>query len=146
MNKQSLLLILSLFLASALSAQEEVSIAAISHAPKWSAESKETSPPTRDEMAEAIAKELKLLTAYLAKEIKYPEVSRDYNVEGKIVFLVVFDGTIKDLKVVQSLNPECDKIAEAAIRKYVDSWDKSLYDNIPELTFRIPIDFRMAGL
>lgn len=147
MKKQSLLLILSLFTFFGLSAQEDLLAEKSNCSSITCALQKEYTPNYDEEMDLAVKKELNLFVEYLNEAIEYPELSRLYNIEGKMVIRIVFDGEIKDLKVVESLNPQCDKIVEEKIRKYAKDWDgASKYKNIPKLTIKIPIDFRMAGL
>lgn len=137
MKKQFLLLNIILVVSINLYAQVAIK-------PEATCCTKETTALTDPIQQEKLEKELQLFTAYLEKEIAYPEQAQTYNVEGRVVVRVSFDGAIKAFKITKSLNPACDKLVEEKIRAYVEQLDKKAYQNMPEITFQIPVDFQLV--
>ena len=145
MKKQTLLLLVSLFLISILDAQSALSFANTSNSQIELDKTADTPKKEKGEISEKIAQELQLFTDYLATEIEYPEMAQLYNVEGLMVVRVVFDGEIKDIKIVQSLNADCDKLVIKKIKEYASNWDRKDYEDIPLLAFEIPLSFKLQG-
>jgi len=54
-----------------------------------------------------------VLESYIAKHLKYPERAKATGVQGRVVlhFIVDTDGSIKDVRVLKSLDRDCDKAA-----------------------------------
>ncbi|MFK7936223.1 MAG: energy transducer TonB [Saprospiraceae bacterium] len=57
------------------------------------------------------------LTNYMDTQIDYPELAREYAVEGTVIarFRVMADGSIQHLSIKQSLNSACDRAVLKAI-------------------------------
>lgn len=100
---------------------------------------------SKNNTSDNIVKELKLFTDYLTNEIEYPEIAHLYNVEGIMIVRVVFDGEIRTINVIQSLNPECDILVVKKINEFAKNWDRKDYKKIPLLTIEIPLLFKMKG-
>ena len=87
----------------------------------------------------------KALTAYLAKNTKYPEAAMKAGQQGRVIcsFIVEKDGTISDLKVVRKVWP----MLEAEAKRVVASMPKWVPAMIDEETVRcrysVPIVFRI---
>jgi protein TonB len=50
------------------------------------------------------------LFMYLQKNLKYPEIAKDNNIQGtvRVKFVIERDGSLSDIKVERSLSPETD--------------------------------------
>ena len=139
MKKQLLSISLGLLFVLSMSAQNNTSVSN-------SVELKKDNPKKETAISsEMITRELNELTTYLANEIEYTELTRLYNLEGEMVVRIVFDGEIQNLEIINSLNPDLDKLVISKIENYARNWDNKGYENIPLLTFEIPFQFRLKG-
>ncbi|MFT5166741.1 MAG: outer membrane biosynthesis protein TonB [Saprospiraceae bacterium] len=145
MKNRIKLFVLGLFLTSGLVAQTELPSGNPSNNQDEINKSTSLSNTTEGDMSENIAEELKVFREYLANEIQYPELAQLYSVEGVLIIRVVFDGNIRKIEVVQSIYPDCDKYVVEKIKEYARNWDKKDLENIPLLTFNIPLYFRLEG-
>jgi TonB family protein len=100
---------------------------------------------SKNKISYNIVKELKLFTDYLTNEIEYPEIAQRYNIEGTMIIRVVFDGKIRTIDVVQSLHPQFDNLVINKIKEFSKNWDRKDYEQIPLLTIKIPLHFKMEG-
>lgn len=85
------------------------------------------------------------MNAFLAKEIRFPEVARSHNIQGVVwlEFTIESDGSITDPKVTTPLFPPCDEEALRAV-KAMPKWIPGLYRGLPVRTsYRLPITFKM---
>lgn len=84
---------------------------------------------------------------FLQKHIKYPEIAREYGMEGTvyIAFTVMKDGTLDSLEIVRKVGKSLD---EEVIRifKLMPKWQPAMKNNQP-ITYRdtLPLSFRLAG-
>jgi len=87
-------------------------------------------PPVFDECEEKVSKEEmeecfeKFLMKNLHKNIKYPESSKELNVEGKTYIGFVMDktGVISQVKIMKGSGAEYEK-TEKAINEYIDAYN-----------------------
>lgn len=83
------------------------------------------------------------LLLYLNSSLVYPAEARKKNITGKVVarFLINRYGKVQNLKIVQSLSPECD--AEVIRVLYnMPAWNPALKDGIPvNVSFSLPVAF-----
>ncbi len=82
---------------------------------------------------------------YLSKNIRYPAVARENNVQGRVIvqFVVERDGSLTDLHVVRSLGSGCD---EEAIRVLKNSpkWTPGIQNGRPvRQQYTVPISFTL---
>lgn len=85
------------------------------------------------------------LMQYLVKETKYPNKSRIRGIEGRVLvsFIVNKNGTISDIKIVQSVNDELDDEAIRVI-KNMPKWEPGMEDGeAVRVAFNLPIKFRL---
>ena len=85
------------------------------------------------------------LMEYLRKNIKYPAVCRENNVQGRVVvsFTIDTDGTITDAEVVRSVDPLLDAEALRTISQ-MPAWKPGKKDgNIVKVRYSVPINFRL---
>jgi protein TonB len=84
---------------------------------------------------------------YLSKNIHYPAVARENNVQGKVYlqFVVEKDGALTDIKVLRSLGSGTD---EEAIRVLKNSprWKPGIQNGRPvRVYYTVPISFTLSG-
>ena len=85
------------------------------------------------------------LLEYLRKNMKYPAICRENNVQGKVVvsFTIDTDGSITDAEVVQSVDPLLDAEALRTISQ-MPTWKPGKKDgNIVRVRYSVPINFRL---
>ena len=58
------------------------------------------------------------LMSWLVKNIRYPVIAQENGIQGRVIcqFVVGSDGSVRDIKVVRSLDPSCDKEAVRVIQ------------------------------
>jgi protein TonB len=87
------------------------------------------------------------LMKYLAKNMRYPAKAKANNVQGRVVlkFIVDKQGCISDVKVVKSLDPECDAEAIRLI-KNMPKWNPGKIDGEPvdRCSFTCPVIFKLS--
>ena len=85
------------------------------------------------------------LLEYLRKNIKYPAVCRENNVQGRVIvsFTIDTDGSITDAEVVRSVDPLLDAEALRTI-SLMPAWKPGKKDgNIVKVRYSVPINFRL---
>ena len=85
------------------------------------------------------------LMAYLTKNIKYPPVCRENNIQGRVLiqFIVNRDGSIVDPEVVKSVNPYLDKEALRVIST-MPKWSPGEQRGKPvRVKFTVPVNFKL---
>lgn len=82
---------------------------------------------------------------WLTKNLKYPPQAQRKKIEGKVMaqFIVNTDGSVSDLKIVKSLDPDCDREALRVLRM-MPKWKAGMQDGKPCRTMvAIPIVFKL---
>jgi len=85
------------------------------------------------------------LMKWLTRNLRYPATAQRQKIEGKVVvqFIINKDGTMANLKVVKSLNPECDREALRVMRM-MPKWKPGVQNDKPCRTMVcIPIVFKL---
>lgn len=85
------------------------------------------------------------LLAYIAKNLRYPAISAENGVQGKVFirFVVTALGLVEQVEVVRSLDPHCDKEAKrvvASLPKWIPG--KQNGRNVP-VFYTLPINFKL---
>lgn len=84
--------------------------------------------------------------AFLAKNLRYPAVALENEIEGRVTlqFVVSKTGKISDIKVLRGIDPACDREAIRVVSSMPD-WipGKQNGRNVPVL-FTLPIVFRIS--
>ena len=109
-------------------------------------EETETAPPVHftEEMPE-FPGGMEAVTAFLAKEIKYPELARTNNIQGTVLieFVVEKDGRVSNPKVLVPLFPDCDKEAMRGILA-MPKWKPGKNMGKPvRCYFDVPVKFQL---
>ncbi len=85
------------------------------------------------------------LMQYLQKNIKYPAVCRENNIQGRVLiqFIVNRDGTIVEPEVVKSVNPYLDKEALRVISG-MPKWSPGEQRGKPvRVKYTVPVNFKL---
>ncbi len=83
--------------------------------------------------------------AFIQKNLRYPAIAQENGVQGRVVcqFVVGSDGSIRDIVVVRSLDPSCDKEAIRVI-KSMPKWIPGRQNGKPvSVKFTLPILFKL---
>ena len=84
------------------------------------------------------------LYEYLGKNIQYPEMAKEYGIQGKVIvqFVVLKDGTIKDVRVVKGVHKTLDNEAQRVV-KSMPKWNPGRQRGTAvNARFTLPIKFR----
>ena len=87
----------------------------------------------------------KALLQDLAENLVYPAEAVKEGVHGRVIlqFVIKTDGSIDDIKVVQSLSPECDQAAIEAVKK-LKLFKPGLKDAKPvNVKYTLPVNFKL---
>ena len=82
----------------------------------------------------------------IQKKIVYPESARKSGISGKVIAFAHFTkkGKLDNIKIKESLNPDCDKAAIKALKSV--KWKPALKGNDPVAVWvDIPIQFSLHG-
>ena len=88
---------------------------------------------------------LEALMKYLGKNIKYPQMAIDNNIQGRVYceFVVNKDGSIVEPKVIKSLDPSCDKEALRVI-KAMPKWTPGRQGGkTVRVRYTVPVQFML---
>lgn len=85
------------------------------------------------------------LMQYLQKNIKYPAICRENNIQGRVLvtFIVNKDGAVVEPEVVKSVNPSLDKEALRVIST-MPKWKPGSQRGKPvRVKYTVPVNFRL---
>lgn|SRR5574344_750397 len=85
------------------------------------------------------------LLSFIGKNLKYPTIAQENGTQGRVIcqFIVGKDGTVRDVQVVKSLDPYCDKEAIRVIRS-MPRWIPGKQNGKPvTVKYTVPITFRL---
>lgn len=85
------------------------------------------------------------LLDYLRKNIKYPAICRENNIQGRVLvtFIVNKDGTIVEPEVAKSVHPQLDREALRVISS-MPNWKPGSQRGKPvRVKFTVPVNFRL---
>jgi len=88
----------------------------------------------------------KEMMSYLTKNIKYPVIAQEQNIQGTVVvrFVVGKDGNIKDAVILRSLDPSCDKEALRVV-KSMPKWIPGRQNGNPvAVYYTLPVRFKLS--
>ena len=85
------------------------------------------------------------LLDYLRKNIKYPAICRENNIQGRVIvsFVVNKDGAIVDPEVVKSVNPSLDKEAVRVISNMPPWKPGKQRGKAVRVKYTVPVNFRL---
>jgi protein TonB len=85
------------------------------------------------------------LMAYLSKNIKYPSIAQENNIQGRVIveFVVNKDGSIVEPKVMRSVDQSLDKEAMRVISA-MPKWNPGKQRGKPvRVRYTVPVLFRL---
>ena len=85
------------------------------------------------------------LMEYLKKNIKYPSICRENNIQGRVIvtFIVNKDGSIVEPEIAASVNPSLDKEALRVI-SYMPNWKPGYQRGKPvRVKYSVPVNFKL---
>jgi len=85
------------------------------------------------------------LNSFLAKNIKYPSISQENQMQGRVIvqFVVDKDGTITNAQVVKGVDPHCDKEALRVIN-LMPKWSPGKQSGrLVRVKYTVPVVFRL---
>jgi len=85
------------------------------------------------------------LMEYLRKNIKYPSICRENNIQGKVIvtFIVNKDGSIVEPEVIKAVNPSLDKEALRVISG-MPNWKPGMQrGKAVRVRYSVPVNFRL---
>ncbi len=85
------------------------------------------------------------MNKFLSKKLKYPKSAYKNNIEGRVVvqFIVEVDGTLSDIKIKHSLDPDCDKETLRVIRK-MPKWNPGRQNGVAAACYyTLPVTFKL---
>lgn len=88
------------------------------------------------------------LTKYLKKNLSYPQIAIDNNIQGNVVvkFVVSRTGDIKDVKVTRGVDPSLDDEAIRVV-KSMPKWTPAEQRNKPcNSYFTLPVNFKLKDM
>lgn len=85
------------------------------------------------------------LNAYLKKNIKYPQICRENNIQGRVLiqFIVNKDGSIVEPEVVKSVNPYLDNEAIRVISAMPKWTPGEQRGKTVRVKFTVPVNFKL---
>lgn len=85
--------------------------------------------------------------AFLNKNLRYPAVARENNVQGRVIvqFVVEKDGSLTDFKILRGIGSGCDEEAQRVL-KSTPHWTPGIQNGRPvRQLYTIPISFTLQG-
>lgn len=85
------------------------------------------------------------LLKYIANHLKYPTIAAENGVQGRVTcqFVVGKDGKVRDVKVIKTLDPYCDKEAIRVIMS-MPNWIPGKQNGAAvAVKYTVPITFRL---
>ncbi|WP_222164834.1 energy transducer TonB [Edaphocola aurantiacus] len=83
---------------------------------------------------------------YLIQHVQYPKEARKREIEGKVYidFIIETDGSIKYVKVTQSVHPLLDQAAANAVKSSSGMWEPGKMHNLPlRARYVVPVNFML---
>lgn len=88
------------------------------------------------------------LTKHIQKNLKYPPVAMENNIQGRVVvqFVVTKTGKIGEVKVVRSKDPDLDKEAVRVVKTLPDFIPGKMNGQAVAVWYTLPITFKLQGV
>jgi protein TonB len=86
------------------------------------------------------------LSAYLGRNVHYPEYARRHSITGRVIlkFVIDTDGSVTDVRVVQGIGGGCDEEAERVVSS-MPKWKPGYQDGrAVKVYFTLPFSFALA--
>ncbi|MDE7412055.1 MAG: energy transducer TonB [Paramuribaculum sp.] len=88
------------------------------------------------------------LLKYIADHIRYPSTAQENGIQGKVIvqFVVTKTGSIGEVKVVRSKDPDLDKEAIRVVKSLPKFTPGKMNGNSVNVWYTLPITFRLQGV
>ena len=88
------------------------------------------------------------LMKYIQKNLKYPPVAMENNIQGRVVvqFVVTRTGKVGEIKVVRGKDPDLDNDAVRVVRSLPDFIPGKMNGQAVNVWFTLPITFKLQGV
>lgn len=88
------------------------------------------------------------LLKYVADHIKYPSTAQENGIQGKVIvqFVVTKTGSVGEVKVVRSKDPDLDKEAIRVVKSLPKFTPGKMNGNSVNVWYTLPITFRLQGV
>lgn len=87
------------------------------------------------------------LYKWLSKNIRYPEMAQQNNIQGRVTvqFVVEKDGSIGEVKVVRGKDPDLDKEAKRVVKSLPKFIPGKMNGQSVRVWYTLPINFKLQG-
>lgn len=85
------------------------------------------------------------LIGFMTEHLEYPPSAKENGVEGKIMvsFFIEEDGSVANVEIVKSLDPECDRAALDIVNN-MPNWEPAIANGIPVVSKMVlPVVFKL---
>ena len=88
------------------------------------------------------------LLKYIQKNLKYPPVAMENNIQGRVViqFVVTRTGKVGEVKVARSKDPDLDKEAVRVVKSLPDFIPGKMNGQAVNVWYTVPITFKLQGV
>jgi len=88
------------------------------------------------------------LLKYVADHIRYPSTAQENGIQGKVIvqFVVTKTGSVGEVKVVRSKDPDLDKEAIRVVKSLPKFTPGRMNGNAVNVWYTLPITFRLQGV
>ena len=88
------------------------------------------------------------LMKYISKNLKYPPVAMENNIQGRVVvqFVVTKTGKIGEVKVARGKDPDLDKEAVRVVKSLPDFIPGKMNGQTVNVWYTLPITFKLQGM
>ncbi len=88
------------------------------------------------------------LLKYVADHIRYPSTAQENGIQGKVIvqFVVTKTGSVGEVKVVRSKDPDLDKEAIRVVKSLPKFTPGKMNGNAVNVWYTLPITFRLQGV
>lgn len=88
------------------------------------------------------------LLKYVAEHIRYPAMAQENNIQGRVVvqFVVTKTGSIGQVKVVRSKDPDLDKEAIRVVKSLPKFTPGKMNGHAVNVWYTLPINFKLQGV
>ena len=88
------------------------------------------------------------LLKYVAEHIRYPAMAQEKNIQGRVVvqFVVTKTGSIGQVKVVRSKDPDLDKEAVRVVKSLPKFTPGKMNGHAVNVWYTLPINFKLQGV
>ena len=80
---------------------------------------------------------------YIANEVRYPQIAKEYGIEGRVFVTFIIDkkGKVKDVEVIKRVDPNLDKEAKRVIESLPKFTPGKQRGKAVRVQFTVPISF-----